>query len=122
MPKGGRPHQHAGRSPVGWQAEGPQVEIAAKIVSHGADYLLPLKGNEPTLEADVEAYFQTAPASECVTKTTVEKGGESQRLRHAERVMEWRTEGMAALRRGSAPLRISSVKSCPTDLTLASPA
>ena len=55
-------------------AMGTQVEIAARIVSHGADYLLPVKGNQATLEADVEAYFRTAPASELVTKTTVEKG------------------------------------------------
>ena len=55
-------------------AMGTQVEIAAKIVSHGADYLLPLKGNQPTLEADVADYFRTAPRAELVTKTTVEKG------------------------------------------------
>jgi predicted transposase YbfD/YdcC len=55
-------------------AMGTQVEIAAKIVSHGADYLLPLKGNQPTLEADAESYFETAPADELVKKTTVEKG------------------------------------------------
>jgi predicted transposase YbfD/YdcC len=41
---------------------GCQVEIADKIVAHKADYLLPLKGNQPTLEADVEDYFRTAPA------------------------------------------------------------
>ena len=51
-----------------------QVEIADKIVAHGADYLLALKGNQPTLEADVESYFKTAPAAELVAKTTVEKG------------------------------------------------
>jgi predicted transposase YbfD/YdcC len=55
-------------------AMGCQVEIADKIVGHGADYLLALKGNQPTLEADVESYFETAPATELVTKTTVEKG------------------------------------------------
>jgi predicted transposase YbfD/YdcC len=55
-------------------AMGTQVEIAAKILDHKADYLLPLKGNQPTLEAEVEDYFRTAPASELVTKTTVEKG------------------------------------------------
>jgi hypothetical protein len=53
---------------------GCQVEIAAKIVEHKADFLLPLKGNQPTLEAEVEAYFETAPAEELVRKTTVEKG------------------------------------------------
>ena len=55
-------------------AMGTQAEIAARIVSHDADYLLPLKGNQPTLEVDVESYFETAPASECVSSTTVEKG------------------------------------------------
>jgi predicted transposase YbfD/YdcC len=55
-------------------AMGCQVEIADKIVAHGADFLLALKGNQPTLEADVESYFEDAPQSEIVTKTTVEKG------------------------------------------------
>ncbi len=55
-------------------AMGCQVEIADKIVAHKADYLLALKGNQPTLEADVADYFGTAPADELVTKTTVEKG------------------------------------------------
>ena len=55
-------------------AMGCQVEIADKIVAHKADYLLALKGNQPTLEGDVESYFADAPASELVTKTTVEKG------------------------------------------------
>ena len=55
-------------------AMGCQVEIADKIVSYKADYLLALKGNQPTLEADVESYFDTAPASELVSKSSVEKG------------------------------------------------
>jgi predicted transposase YbfD/YdcC len=55
-------------------AMGCQVEIADKIVAHGADYLLALKGNQPTLEADVMEYFRTAPKDEVVAKTTVEKG------------------------------------------------
>lgn len=55
-------------------AIGCQVEIADKIVAHKADYLLALKGNHPTLEADVLDYFRTAPAAELVAKTTVEKG------------------------------------------------
>ena len=32
------------------------------------------KGNQPTPETEVEAYFETAPAEELVCKTTVEKG------------------------------------------------
>jgi predicted transposase YbfD/YdcC len=52
---------------------GCQVEIADKIVAHKADYLLALKGDQPTLEADLEDYFRTAPAAETVTKTTSRK-------------------------------------------------
>jgi predicted transposase YbfD/YdcC len=55
-------------------AMGTQVEIAATIVSHGADYLLPLKGNQPTLEGEAVSYFKTAPADQLVKKITVEKG------------------------------------------------
>jgi predicted transposase YbfD/YdcC len=55
-------------------AMGCQVEIADKIVANKADYLLALKGNQPTLETDVKDYFRTAPADELVAKTTVEKG------------------------------------------------
>ena len=59
---------------VSIDAMGCQVEIADKIVAHKADYLLALKGNQPTLETDVEEYFRTAPAEQLVSKTTVEKG------------------------------------------------
>jgi predicted transposase YbfD/YdcC len=59
---------------VSIDAMGCQVDIADKIVAHKADYLLALKGNQPTLEADVEDYFRTAPAAKLVNKTTVEKG------------------------------------------------
>ena len=55
-------------------AMGCQVEIANKIVAHKADYLLALKGNQPTLETDVADYFRTAPKDEVVANTTVEKG------------------------------------------------
>ena len=37
------------------------TKIAEKIVALGADYLLALKGNQPTLAADVAEYFRTAP-------------------------------------------------------------
>ena len=59
---------------VSIDAMGCQVAIADKIVALGADYLLALKGNQPTLEADVAEYFRTAPSDELVIKTTVEKG------------------------------------------------
>jgi predicted transposase YbfD/YdcC len=55
-------------------AMGCQVEIADRIVAHGAAYVLALKGNQPTLEAEVAEYFRTAPEDEVTVKTTVEKG------------------------------------------------
>jgi predicted transposase YbfD/YdcC len=55
-------------------AMGCQVAIAQKILDHGADYVLSLKGNQPTLEADVLDYFRTAPDDEIVSTTTLEKG------------------------------------------------
>jgi predicted transposase YbfD/YdcC len=72
-------------------AMGCQADIAARIVAHGADYLLALKGNQPTLEADVADYFRTAPAGETVVETTVEKGhGRIEtRICTASSVVDW---------------------------------
>jgi predicted transposase YbfD/YdcC len=55
-------------------AMGCQVAIASRISDHAADYVLSLKGNQPTLEADVLDYFKTAPGEEIVSTTTIEKG------------------------------------------------
>jgi len=55
-------------------AIGCQVAIADKIIEHQADYLLALKGTQPTLETEVADYFSSAPAEELVCKTTIEKG------------------------------------------------
>jgi len=76
---------------VSIDAMGCQVEIADKIVAHKADYLLALKGNQPTLEADVLDYFRTAPTAELVTKTTVEKahGRIETRTYTASQVVDW---------------------------------
>jgi predicted transposase YbfD/YdcC len=72
-------------------AMGCQVEIADKIADHRADYLLALKGNQPTLEADVVDYFRTAPATELATKITVEKdhGRIETRTYAASRNVDW---------------------------------
>jgi predicted transposase YbfD/YdcC len=72
-------------------AMGTQVDIAAKIIAHGAHYLLPIKGNQPTLEKEVEDYFRTAPADELVIKETVEKGhGRIETRRYtASAVVDW---------------------------------
>ena len=72
-------------------AMGCQVAIADKIVAHGADFVLALKGNHPSFEAEVASYFDTAPAAELVAKTTVEKGhGRIEtRISTASSVVDW---------------------------------
>ena len=49
-------------------------EIAATIREAGADYLLAVKGNQPTLQADVEAAFQAAEEGEVEVASDVDKG------------------------------------------------
>lgn len=72
-------------------AMGCQVEIADRIVAHEADFLLALKGNQSTLETEVEAYFRSAPEDELVRKITVEKGhGRIEtRIYTASTVVDW---------------------------------
>jgi predicted transposase YbfD/YdcC len=48
-------------------------EIASTITNAGGDYLLALKGNQPTLRAEVSTYFDDAPSSEISTVTTIDK-------------------------------------------------
>jgi predicted transposase YbfD/YdcC len=48
--------------------------IAQHIKDAGADYLLAVKDNQPTLHAEMAGYFKTAPATEVETVTHVEKG------------------------------------------------
>ena len=43
-------------------AMGTQHEIAKQIVAKGADYVLCLKANHPTLSAEVKAWFEAAEA------------------------------------------------------------
>ncbi len=38
-----------------------QKDIVKKIISKGADYILSLKGNQPTMEKEVKAYFDDLP-------------------------------------------------------------
>jgi len=45
-------------------AMGCQRDIAQKIVEQGADYVLALKGNQPTLEQAVKRFFLTGPEAE----------------------------------------------------------
>jgi len=45
-------------------AMGCQRTIAQTILEQGADYVLALKGNQPTLEQAVERFFLTGPEAE----------------------------------------------------------
>jgi len=48
--------------------------IATAIKDAGADYLLAVKANQPTLRAEIEDYFATAPATALDTATDLDKG------------------------------------------------
>ncbi len=70
---------------------GCQVEIAGKIVAHGAGFVLALKGNHPSFEAAVKSYFYSAPPEELATRSVVEKGhGRIEtRIASASNVVDW---------------------------------
>jgi hypothetical protein len=86
QPQLGRPSPHLGRVQSDQRTDtvadtktappisGIAVDIADKIVEHGADYRLGLKGNQPILAVDTGLYFDAAPDAELAEKTTVEKG------------------------------------------------
>lgn len=48
--------------------------IASAITAAGAQYLLAVKSNQPTLRAEIEDYFATAPAETLYTATDWDKG------------------------------------------------
>jgi predicted transposase YbfD/YdcC len=49
-------------------------EIARTIRDVGADYLLAVKGNQPTLQADIEAAFKAAEAGDIELAPDIDKG------------------------------------------------
>src|SRR6202162_4150547 len=49
---------------VSIDAMGCNPTIAGSILDAGADYLLAVKDNQPTLHADIESYFETAAPNE----------------------------------------------------------
>jgi predicted transposase YbfD/YdcC len=59
---------------VSIDAIGCTPTIAQAILDAGADYLLAVKDNQPTLHAEIESYFETAPATETNTAGTLDKG------------------------------------------------
>jgi predicted transposase YbfD/YdcC len=58
---------------VSIDAMGCNPNIAQSILDTGADYLLAVKDNQPTLHDDVKSYFETAPAEEVEQVETVGK-------------------------------------------------
>jgi predicted transposase YbfD/YdcC len=58
---------------VSVDAMGCNPAIAQSILDAGADYLLAVKDNQPTLHADIESYFATAPPEEVERVETVGK-------------------------------------------------
>jgi predicted transposase YbfD/YdcC len=55
-------------------AMGCNPGIAQNILDAKADYLLAVKDNQPTLHAEIESYFETAPQAEVETTTELDKG------------------------------------------------
>ena len=81
-------------------AMGCQRAIAQKIVAQGADYVLALKGNQPTLEQAVERFFVTGAEAEAPTASRAS-------------IMNRPSRGMGGWRRavrGSAPTSMPSCK------------
>jgi predicted transposase YbfD/YdcC len=54
-------------------AMGCNSSIAQSILDANADYVLAVKDNQPTLHADIESYFETAPKSEVEQIQTIGK-------------------------------------------------
>jgi predicted transposase YbfD/YdcC len=59
---------------VSIDAMGCNPTIAQAIIDAGADYLLAVKDNQPTLHAEAESYFETAPGKELDAAQTLDKG------------------------------------------------
>jgi predicted transposase YbfD/YdcC len=54
-------------------AMGCQRVIAQTIVEQGADYVLALKGNQPTLAQAVEQFFVSGPEAEAHRTASVDR-------------------------------------------------
>ena len=58
---------------VSVDAIGCNPRVADAIIAAKADYLLAVKDNQPTLAADCQSYFETAPSAELQTHVTLDK-------------------------------------------------
>lgn len=82
--------------------------IAASIRAADADYLLAVKGNQPTLCAELEAYFADARADEVDASTDVDK--DHGRLETRRCVVSRRVDWMSSDRRFPGDLRFPDLK------------
>ncbi len=76
---------------VSIDAMGCNPTVAEAIIQAGADYLLAVKDNQPTLHSEIESYFATAPAQELTTDQTLDKGhGRLEARTHTvSKVIDW---------------------------------
>lgn len=84
------------------------ARIATKIIDAGADYLLAVKANQPGLRAEVERYFDDAPADRLDHATSLDKahGRIEERAVTVSRETDW-LEGQ---RRFPGELRLPEAK------------
>jgi predicted transposase YbfD/YdcC len=82
---------------VSIDAMGCQSDIAEKIVDLGGDYLLATKDNQKTAHAEIQLYFDTAPADEIDALIVHDKGhGRIETRRH---LVSQRVDWMSGSRR-----------------------
>jgi predicted transposase YbfD/YdcC len=74
-------------------AMGCQTKIAATILERGADYLLAVKDNQPTLHDDIKRYFDDAPAAELQTIQTTD--GDHGRIEVRRHVVSHKVDWLA---------------------------
>lgn len=76
---------------VSVDAMGCNPNVAQSILDAEADYLLAVKDNQPTLHADIESYFETAPSGEVERLETIgkEHGRIEVRAHKVSHVVDW---------------------------------
>jgi predicted transposase YbfD/YdcC len=86
---------------VSTDAMGCQTTIAQSTLDAGADYLLAVKDNQPTLHAEIESYFATAKSRRSRPST-----------RYNLRARRTKTAAMSAHMRQSRTLGIGQCRTC----------
>jgi predicted transposase YbfD/YdcC len=81
---------------VSIDAMGCNANVAQSILDAGADYLLAVKDNQPTLHADIKSYFDTAPCREVERCETI--GKEHGRLEIRAHTVSQRVDWIASER------------------------